>query len=135
MKSTVAIVLFIFLFSCSDTDYAVVEPESLVSRDTLIRILKELSLIESHVQDNYIHVGAFGNLMKKSGEEILRKYNVAPLRFEETMDYYGTHQDEMIAVYEQVLDSLNKEASRLPQDSTFFRSEPRNPMFNGVPTR
>lgn len=131
MKVTLLIICCVCIFSCTENNYSVSRPKNLVSRDTFISVLKELSIVESHVQDNYIHVGAYKDLMKKSGEVILKKYRITPERFEQTMDFYGTHQDEMISVYEQVLDSLNKEASRLPQDTLLPSNEPHNPIFKG----
>jgi hypothetical protein len=131
MRLIPGILFYLLIYSCSDNNYSVSKPYNMVARDTLISILKELSIVESHVQDNYIHVGAYKELMKKSGEAILSKYGISPERFERTMDFYGTHQSEMISVYQQVLDSLNKEASRLPQDSLIPTNEPHNPIFKG----
>lgn len=123
MKLSVLIpCLFILLFSCQSETYSKKAPKDLVSRDTMIMLLKELSLIESHIQDKYAHVGVFKEVMIRSGEHILKKYDLSPERFEHTMDYYGTRQELLKEIYVQVLDSLNKDASKLPEDA-FKNSE------------
>ena len=135
MKIASLLLCFILFYSCSESNYELPKPKNLVSRDTVISILEELSVVESYVQDNFVHVGIFQDLMKISGEAILEKFHVSPIRFEKTMDYYGTHQDQMIAIYQQVLDSLNKKASGLPQESIPEAGEPQNPVLKGFRKR
>jgi hypothetical protein len=104
------------IFGSCDTDlYGKGIPDDLVERDTFILILQELTVIETYVQNTYTHVSVYKELMEKSGEAIFRKHKVTPAQFERTMNYYGTHQSELQSIYAQVLDSLNKEASRLPE--------------------
>jgi len=118
MKFSVLITcIMILLVSCQSETYGKKAPKDLVSRDTMVMVLKELSLIESHIQDTYVHVGVFKDVMIRSGENILKKYNLSPERFEQTMDYYGTRQELLKGVYVQVLDSLNRDASKLPEET------------------
>lgn len=129
-------VVLVFMAACQSNTYGKKKPADLISRDTLVMALKDLSLIESHIQDKYVHVGVFKGLMKRSGEQVLKTYRLTPYRFEETMDYYGSHQLMLQSVYTQVLDSLNKEASKMPEDS--FRAPdstglPNLPGFPGRP--
>ena len=51
-----------------------------------------------------------------SGKKILDHYSISHKRFEQSMEYYGSRQDEMQSIYAQILDSLNKEASLLSKD-------------------
>jgi hypothetical protein len=127
--------IIILLFSCQSETYSKKAPDDLISRDTMIMVLKELSLIESHIQDKYLHVRVFKEVMIRSGEHILKKYDLSTERFEVTMDYYGTRQERLKEMYVQVLDSLNKEASKLPQDA-FRSSDTSNLIFlPGFPGR
>ena len=128
--------VFVLMTACQSNTYGKKKPADLISRDTLVMVLKDLSLIESHIQDKYVHVGVFKDLMKRSGEQVLKSFHLTPKRFEETMDYYGSHQIMLQSVYTQVLDSLNKEASKIPEDS--FRTPdsiglPNLPGFPGRP--
>jgi len=133
IKTITVIALFIVLASCQTDTYGKKRPEDLVSRDTLVMVLTELSLIESHIQDTYIHVGVFKDVMKRSGDLILSKYGLTSSRFESTVDYYGTRQEELESIYNQVLDSLNKEASRLPDESFRVPDTSRSLLLQGLP--
>jgi hypothetical protein len=79
-------------------------------------VLKDMTLIESHIQSKYLHVSRFQKTMNMSGKKILDHYSIKHKRFEESMEYYGSRQEEMQSIYAQILDSLNKEASLLSKD-------------------
>lgn len=112
-----ALILFIFLcYACEDQLAPISKPGDLIPRDTMVMCLKEISLIESYIQAKYVHVSRFQKIMMLSGDKILKKYNLTHKRFEESMNYYGSRQDEMSSIYTQVLDSLNKDASMLSKD-------------------
>lgn len=106
-------------------------PDDLIPRDTMVMVLKDLTLIESHIQNKYQHVAIFKETMKLSGKQILDKYHLKHDRFEKSMDYYGSRQQEMTSIYTEILDSLNKEASLLLKDgvkidSNMLNVQPRN---------
>jgi len=101
------------LFSCRDEVSGFNSKDNLIPRDTLVMVLKEMTLLESHVQSKYIQVNRYHKTMKKSGDLILKNYHISPSRYEESMDYYGSHQEEMQSIYAQVLDSLNRISNQL----------------------
>jgi hypothetical protein len=92
------------------------QPKDLVPRDTTVMILKEISLVESYVQNKYSHVAVFKELMKNSGNEILKKFHVSRVRFENSIDFYASQQELMRSIYSEVLDSLNVEASKISEE-------------------
>ncbi len=105
-----------FLGACSDSMNGKPTPQNLIPRDTLVMVLKDMTLIESHIQSKYLHVSRFQKTMNMSGKKILDHYSISHKRFEQSMEYYGSRQDEMQSIYAQILDSLNKEASLLSKD-------------------
>jgi hypothetical protein len=70
-------------------------------------VIRDLTLIESHIQMKYEGVSVFKELMERSGEHVLANYNVSTERFESSIDYYGSRQEMMQQIYSRVLDSLN----------------------------
>lgn len=84
------------------------KPNNLIPRDTMVMVLKDMTLMESHIQTKYIHVSHFQETMKKSGKLILDQYHLSHRRYEESMDYYGSRQDQMQSIYAEILDSLNR---------------------------
>lgn len=102
--------LFFLFGACSDGMSGISKPKDLIPRDTMVMILKDMSLLESHIQAKYIHVSRFQETMKRSGKKLLDGYHVSHDRFDRSMDYYGSRQEEMQSIYTEILDSLNSEA-------------------------
>jgi hypothetical protein len=103
-------VLFFLTAACSDGMSGISKPNDLIPRDSMVKILKEMSLLESHIQAKYIHVARFQETMKRSGKKLLDTYGISHDRFNRSMDYYGSQQEEMKSIYAEILDSLNSEA-------------------------
>lgn len=99
--------LLLILISCTDNRVLVSEPKNLIPEDTMVLVLRDLTLIESHIQTKYEGVAVFKELMERSGEHVLVKHKVNAVRFENSIDYYGSRQELMQQIYSRVLDSLN----------------------------
>lgn len=122
MRYGLLLFLFIGLYSCTNK-LEKSAPDNLIARDTMVLLLKDLSLIEAHIQNEYVHVSRFQKTMILSGDKILEKYKISRDRLNESMDYYGSHQSEMQSIYTEILDSLNREVivlgkGKLLPDST-----------------
>lgn len=116
-------VLICLLASCRDEVKGFDSTDNLVPRDTMVMLIKDMSLLESHVQMKYIQVNRYHKTMKKSGDIILKKYRVSPERYESSLNYYGSHQEEMQSIYSQVLDSLNRMSNQIDAKDTIQQSE------------
>ena len=130
MKCFLPFVIIILLNACSDSMNGKPTPQNLIPRDTLVMVLKDMTLIESHIQTKYLHVSRFQKTMNMSGKKILDHYSISHKRFEESMEYYGSRQEVMQSIYSQILDSLNKEASLLSNDvvlidTSVFQTQPK----------
>lgn len=113
MRFGLFLVGFILLQACSNSNGVISKPDNLIARDTMVMVLKELSLVESYVQTEYVHVSKYQKTMILSGDKILEKYHISRKRLNASMDYYGSHQEEMQAIYTEILDSLNRDVSIL----------------------
>jgi hypothetical protein len=126
----------IFLVSaCSDSLVSNSKPKNLIPRDSMVMVLKEMTLLEAHIQTKYMHVSRFKETMLLSGENLLKKHHISSQRYEESMAYYGARQDEMQSIYNEILDSLNQMASMkenniLPTDSAFSSLQPKKVGFS-----
>ncbi len=116
MKYFFILIGICFINSCTNSVEGKAKPENLIPRDTLVMVLKDMTLIESHIQSKYLHVSKFQKTMKLSGKKVLDHYSITHKRFEESMEYYGTRHEEMQSIYSQILDTLNKESSLLSKD-------------------
>lgn len=129
MRSLLFLLVILAFGSCSDPMEGASKPNDLVPRDTMVMVLKDMTLMESHIQTKYIHVSHFQETMKKSGKLILDNYHLSHKRYEESMDYYGSRQDLMQSIYSEILDSLNhlstlKGKGMQFNDSTIRKSPP-----------
>lgn len=101
------------IFSCTEEIKRLPKPDNLITRDTMVMVLKDLSILEAHVKSKFPLVSQNYKTLKKSGQIILNKYNLDTTRLNSSISYYGSHQKEMQSIYSQVLDSVNRELTEL----------------------
>lgn len=106
MRFLAVISFWVLLFGCKSEIKRFPEPENLVPRDTMVMILQDLTVIEAYITDKYPQVNRYQKWMVKSGDGVLKKYNVSFKRFDQSLNYYGSRQDLMQSIYTEVQDSL-----------------------------
>ncbi|MEY4521778.1 MAG: hypothetical protein RIT10_963 [Bacteroidota bacterium] len=112
MKQLVGLML-VFMTACSTNPMlGTKKPSDLISSDKMVRLLIDLNLIEADLQMKYSHISFYNETMKKSGDLILKKHGFTRKQFEESFDYYASRQEEMIALNNQILDSMNVAAAK-----------------------
>lgn len=126
-KGFLFLVLLIFVAACRDEVAGAKQPKDLIPTDTMVMVLKDLTLIESHIQMKYLQVTTYKETMKRSGQVIMDKYRISRNRFEKSMDYYGTRQLEMQDIYARVLDSLNLMSGKIVPDRTIKKEQSLSP--------
>ena len=113
MKAIFLICLILFITSCSEGIQRVKMTDELIQKDTMVMVIKDLSIIEAHIKNKFPPINQSFKSLQKSGQLILEKYNVDTTRFNASMDYYGSIQKMMQYIYSQVLDSVNRELTEL----------------------
>jgi hypothetical protein len=112
MKQLVGLIL-VFMTACSTNPMlGTKKPSDLISTDKMVRLLIDLNLIEADLQMKYSHISFYNETMKKSGDLILKEHGFTRKQFEESFDYYASRQEEMIALNNQILDSMNVAAAK-----------------------
>ncbi|ASS49507.1 MAG: hypothetical protein A3D31_02680 [Candidatus Fluviicola riflensis] len=113
MRILLFIALGFLAVRCSSDIDTPAAPDDLVSRDTMVMVIRELSVLESYAQTRYQLVNNYHKLMKSSGRVCLDKYRIDPRRFERSYNYYASQQEELQSIYSEVMDSLTKEVNAL----------------------
>lgn len=113
MKIILFVSLLIFFVSCKTEVKRFEAPENLISRDSMVLIIEELTVLESYITTKYPLLHVNEKVMRKSGDAILKKYHISFKRFDESLSYYGSRQDEMQSIYTEVQDSLNWKLNHL----------------------
>jgi hypothetical protein len=109
--------MIIGLSACQSEPYALNEPSDVIPKDTMVMVLKELTLMESHLQTKYVQLSNYYKSLKLSGDVILDKYELSSRRLERSMVYYGSKQHEMQEMYTSILDTLTIQSNTVLKPS------------------
>ena len=116
-----SIILLTFIFAaCSSNEDVIAripKPENLIPKEKFKEVLTDLIKLEGHVEAQYGTVAKYNQLMITSGDSLLAKYDLDKETFEASMEYYGSHQKEMMQLYDDILDELNKELGDLESET------------------
>ena len=113
MTRIIIISILLFFVSCNSELIQIDAPENLLSKEKMVEVMKEMVKLESHIQSRYPSVSEYNKTMLNSSDVLFKKMHVTRSEFEGSMDYYGTHQEEMKEIYEEVLDQLNSELGEI----------------------
>ena len=126
LRNTILFSVVTSFLSCQSQPYQLEEPAGLVPRDTMVMVLKDLSLMEAHLQTEYVQLSNYYRSLKLSGDAILEKYHLTTKRVEESLVYYGSNHIEMQEIYTEILDTLNVKAN------TVQKAMPSNAVQSNV---
>lgn len=116
MRILSAIFLLLIIVSCTDHVPSYPEPEDCMSKSEMADVLKEIMLVESHVQIKYIQLPKYYEMMAKTGDSILKARGFTEEQFKSSLDYYGSMQEEMMGIYNDVIAKLQKEKAALEKE-------------------
>lgn len=112
----VVIIALLFLISCSDGVPRVEKPGDVIPREKIVPLLTELVKLEAYVTDEFGNITKYHKVMVKTGDSLLKAKGYTIDQFEGSMDYYGSHQEEMMSIYRDVLEDLNKDLGELQRN-------------------
>lgn len=113
MKNCLICCLFAVLVACKGEVKLPQKPDDLIVRDSMKMLLKDITLLESAIQNRYRNVTVFYKVMTKSGEHYLDSMHISKDRFERSFDYYVSREGELEAIYTEISDSFNREVNLL----------------------
>ncbi|MCC6702491.1 MAG: DUF4296 domain-containing protein [Fluviicola sp.] len=89
------------------------KPDDLIERDSMVMLLKDMTILESGIQNRYRNVTVFYKVMTQSGEHYLKSKNITTERFERSYDFYVSREKELQSMYSEIRDSLSREVNQL----------------------
>lgn len=92
------------------------EPKNLLSQEKFTEILTEMAKLEGHIEQKYASATKYHKMMINSGDSLLSNFKIDKAVFESSMDYYGSRQELMQSIYDDVLDELNEELGELESE-------------------
>lgn len=117
MKLLTYIVFILAMVGCTDHIPPLPKPDNCISKQDMTEVLKEIMLVESHVQIKYIQLPKYYEMMAKTGDSILKSRGFTEEQFKNSLDYYGSKQEEMIEIYNDVISKLQQEKAKLESDT------------------
>jgi hypothetical protein len=103
MKELVICLCFLIV-SCNNYKKPVI-PENLISKDKMVAIIVDMTLLSSAKGSNKIILEANGVLPQ---EYVYKKHNIDSVQFALSNEYYAFNIDDYESIYNEVSDSLTK---------------------------
>ena len=106
-------IAMLILTSCSSGVPRIEKPDNLIPRDKMVPLLTELVKVEAYITDEYGSITEYHKVMVNSGDSLLKAKGFTKEQFEKSIEYYGSRQKEMMSIYTDVLERLNKDLGEL----------------------
>ena len=87
-----------------------------MGKDTLIPIIVDLQVLESHYHRKYQQPNFYKEALDSASEVIFSNYSTNREIFELSFDYYSIEMDRMYYIYEAALDTINLRVSNDQQN-------------------
>jgi hypothetical protein len=115
MKFSVFIAFFLVFTACSEkASESYPEPDNLLEKEEMVEILTELTFLESAYQVKYIQVSRYSSLIDQQADSLFRALGTDKKSFEESIEYYTRHQEDLVEIYQQVKSNFEKRIAELP---------------------
>lgn len=113
MKFISPLIFTLVFLSCEIKLKEIPKPENLMEKRELVSLLEDLMVMEQYVQSQYPQPIHYQTVIKESGQDILKEHHVSFEVFDASMTYYGSRQEEMQEIYNQVLENINNKLNKL----------------------
>jgi hypothetical protein len=112
MKYFLCFIALLVLFACKNRESLSVtdlqKPDSLISRTQMIRILTDVHLTEAALVYMKTKGETSKNLTDDYYNAVFSKYKISRKNFESNFDYYKRDQEDLIKMYDEVINNLEK---------------------------
>jgi len=92
---------------CSQEEQVIATPDNLIGKDTLIPIIVDLQVLESHYHRKYQNPDLYKDALDSASEVVFSNYSTNRETFELSFDHYSLEIDSMYYIYEAALDTIN----------------------------
>lgn len=113
MRYPVSIAILVLLVSCDSGTKRPAAPKDLIPHDTMVLVMHDIMRMESYIETRYQRLDKYFKAGKNSGRKILSGYRISPARFDASYKWYVANETELQAIYQEVIEKMNKEAAEL----------------------
>jgi len=115
------------LMACQLKPKEAAVPNDLIPKDSMITIMYDMGILESHIQQKYIQLESYAKVMRISGDSLLGKFGLSNERYSKSMEYYSKNP----VIFSEIYDSIIKlyEEGTVPREDVLDTSQLEN-MIN-----
>lgn len=108
MYKNIAIIIFVFIFSCKDKQVVFDKPDGLIEKHELINILTDIHIIDATlITLNTKYNINDDSISKQYYNFLITKYNTDRNRLQKSIEFYSNYPKEMESIYDSVQVRLN----------------------------
>lgn len=111
------------LSSCAENVPDMPKPKTMIPKEKMISLLTEVMILENRAQTKYVQLSSYNKPLEKAVDSVLVSKGYSSAIFEQNMDYYGSRQEEMVEIYEQVKQQLIAKKQEVEKMPSTYKSE------------
>lgn len=112
-KAFLCLIIWTGLLGCESREIVIYPPDDLIPVDSFTPVLRDLMVLEAHIQGKYVQLHHYADIMLESADSLFADYGMTVDRFERSFMYYGQQQDLLDSIYTQIIDTLNLRMAKL----------------------
>ncbi len=115
MKKTFILIFFLTGFILTGCNLIKKEelPEGILSQEKFVEVLKDCQLAEASIYMHKMKQPDSGPYTKHMYKAIFTKHHITEDQFRKNIDFYKSKPEELLKIYSNLVDSLNKMQSML----------------------
>jgi hypothetical protein len=114
--------LFIILLILASCYHSAPDPDFnmdlVIQADSMVSLLTDIHLAEGIISSLKSKHQPVGHLSSEYFEVVLKRHSISREAFEESLQYYAFHTEELDEIYEKVITELSKRESLYRQEVT-----------------
>lgn len=113
IKIGIALSLCLLLFACTNSSISTPVPKDIIPVDTMVMVMSDVAVMESVIQRDFPHLVRQTEIVKNSGDSILKNYSLNFDRYKRSLDYYTFYADTMVYIYGRMSDRVTTQLNDL----------------------
>ena len=120
-------ILIALLMACSSAESEEQAPADLISMDSFSEIMVDVQLLEATFNQKFWREDDPNRKKAEFYQQIFEKHGVSKEHFELSYEYYSQRPEEMMLVYEYVINELSQREEKISTSITDAQQNDRSP--------
>ncbi len=128
MKRHIIFCFITVFIACNSKEREAAVPANVLPREKMIEIMVEVNITEAALNLNYLNDSKVRDT--KEYEDVFKRKKVSKEQYDESLKYYTEHPDDLIQMYDEVLNELSRMQAKVAgpvRDTVAMPSIPDKP--------